>query len=172
MEINYNITEEDYVNFNIYHNQNSKFMKRTILTMIIMIPVIFILLDYIRLKRITPVSVVISLILAVLAYLLKNKVLTFIVKTSVKQMMREGKINEFIGNHNVTLSDNTIRLKDKYQTQEFSYDAVQSIRYDFKGYLVVYVGTLSAILIPESAFKNKDEERNFTDYISERAGNL
>ena len=30
MEINYNLTEEDYLNFNMFHVKNSKAVKRTL----------------------------------------------------------------------------------------------------------------------------------------------
>ena len=50
MEINYNLTEEDYLNFNMFHVKNSKAVKRTLNMQRFITPIIFIVLSYVLSK--------------------------------------------------------------------------------------------------------------------------
>ena len=44
MNINYNLTEEDYLNFNMFHVKNSKAVKRALNMQRFITPIIFIVL--------------------------------------------------------------------------------------------------------------------------------
>ena len=50
MEINYNLTEEDYLNFNMFHVKNSKTVKRALNMQRFITPIIFIVLSYVLSK--------------------------------------------------------------------------------------------------------------------------
>ena len=50
MGINYNLTEEDYLNFNMFHVKNSKAVKRTLNMQRFITPIIFIVLSYVLSK--------------------------------------------------------------------------------------------------------------------------
>ena len=46
MEIKYNLTEEDYLNFNLFHVKNSNTVKRALNIQRFLFPVLFIVISY------------------------------------------------------------------------------------------------------------------------------
>ncbi|MGM7636796.1 hypothetical protein [Bacillus sp. Hm123] len=47
MEINYNLTEEDYLNFNMFHVKNSKAVKRVLNMQRFLTPILFIIASFV-----------------------------------------------------------------------------------------------------------------------------
>ena len=83
---------------------------------------------------------------------------------NVKKLMHEGRVSEFVGDFTLTLQGNTMRYTGKGQTLESAYYRVEKTAHDNER-LYIYLGSLTAIIIPKTAFKDAVEEQDFIELL-------
>jgi len=166
LKLTYTITEHDYLEFNLYHLKHSKTAKNFILFGQITIPVITAILVYITYADL--LAEAIALIIEIPIFLLVfPKMFYSANKNIVKKMIKQDKINEFLGETIIELLEDKIRLTRKGVLTEYKYDKVTQICEDNER-LYIYVGGISAILIPLIAFYDKKQKQEFIKKLEER----
>lgn len=165
MKLVYNLTEQDYINFNMSYAETSDTLKKSMLRARITGPVMFLLLPFV-LKNVTDIPftywmILFGIVAAAWFFLLP----VFIQKNTVKQikkMLRE-KGNNFLGDKVLELRPDGIMTKGVEDETITSYKAVEDIT-QYKGGVYIYTSSISAIMISPGAFES-DQHRN--EFIKE-----
>ena len=168
MTIEYNVSEQDYLNFNLFHLNNSKQMKNTKLALkygtVILCLVLLLVLFWGQIAAQIAGGVVIIIWIAVF-----SKFWDYLAKQTVKKQINEGKANDFIGPQKLTLKDDCIEEVSINSTTTVQYTAVERIEYGYEC-IFVYVGAIAAYIIPNSAFTDTEQRNKFTSILKEKTG--
>ena len=108
MEIHYNLTEKDYIHFNLNHIKNSDTGKKALALQRFLTPLFFIIISYgYSLKTDMPflplfITFLVTSILWVIYY---PKYFYNLIARNAKKMIKEGKNDGLIGNHQLKLTE-------------------------------------------------------------------
>ena len=178
MTIHYEVTEQDYVNFCLYHINNSKSGKRLNMVMYRIIPFVFFLIPLVRLlSNLANLSEVLipllgSFIIAAvgaLAFLLSIRLTrTPIFKLFAKMQLKEGKSNDFIGKQTITLHDDCIEDANAHMSTRINYSSVEKlcIGYDC---LFIYIGAVKGIILPLRSFTDMAQKNDFMHLLKQKS---
>ena len=86
---------------------------------------------------------------------------------NVRKMAKLGKIDEFIGMRKLELTEDKIRSEKAGMASEATYDCVKSIESD-DGRLFIFVGGMTAFIVPFAAFADENEKREFLEILEKR----
>lgn len=158
MEIKFELTEEDYIKFNLYHIQNSPSQKKIYLLIRFALPVALAMLIYFIGTGIFMQSSIYWLILAtlfavgwIIAYPKRHKK---IVEKQTKKLLHEGDNSSFFCEKTIVIDENLIHIYDEQTTETISRNTIKAIKV-FDDLIVLYLSAVSAQLIPTG---NLDEE--------------
>ena len=95
-------------------------------------------------------------------------------KTNEKQYRKQieaGKGAEFIGDYTLELLEDTLALSQSSRKSEIGYDAVESIEQD-EYCVYVYCGSLSAVLLPQTAFRDEQQKSELFSFLKSKCPHL
>lgn len=167
MELRYTVTENDYIQYNLYHHAHSPSTRRTVAIFRFGVPVILVILSLLTIRHHNLFAWLPAIILAVLWLALTPGFFRRSIAKNVKKLMYEGRYSEFIGDFTVTLLDDTIRYAGNGQTMETAYNRVERVEHDAER-LYIYIGSLSAIIIPLRDFKDEAEKQAFLNLLAQK----
>ena len=168
MTIQYCVTEEDYINFNV--EASIRVNKRMLAIFRFGIPVLLLAIVLINivfneLSIIDFALVVMSLILIIwFPVFFKNSL-----RKQILKFIKLGRSNDFIGEQTMILEDTYIKSFNKSGEGKTQYSVVESIRY-FSNIYCIYVGSIKAFVVPESAFTDEAQKREFFDILFGKTG--
>lgn len=163
MKIKYNLTEDDYVNFNIYHLKNSSSLKRSIMINRFLTPLIFLVMPFV-LGNISNISFGYWAVIFVLTYILwvvlYEKNLYKINKKRIIKMLKENSNEGLLGEKTLEVDEKQIKSIDKSGESTIYIKTIKNIVED-KEYIFVYTNSVEAIVIPLRAFSNNEDKEKF-----------
>ncbi len=168
MELQYNITQQDYIDFNLNYYVNNAVIQRSILMTRIATAVIVILggtaLMY-WVKGLSVWSVLVYLILAAVCFFgtpwyMKRKVVK-----NTERILRNARNKQLCGPKTLTLREDSFELSGENEDTTYQYEAVQRTASDDKHYYI-FVDEFSAIIVPFSAFSDQTQKQEFYDRIT------
>jgi hypothetical protein len=166
MKIDYTLTEDDYLRYNIHHFMHSPALRNNRLLLRFATPLltvaILILLTGPVPWTLTVCAVVYIAWVIVWPFLHRQSV-----KRTVAKMMRDGRGNEFVGEFSLELADDRMRGSGNGRVTETDYDRIERIVADGDVHYV-YVGSISAYILPDSAFRDEGEKLRFFDLLEEK----
>lgn len=167
MQINYTVTENDYVQYNLFHHKNSPSTKNTVMIMRFILPAILLVLGLLSIRHHNWAAWLPLIIIAVVWVCITPGFFRRGIAKNVKKLMYEGRCSEFIGDFSLTLSADHICYAGNGQTLKSAYYRVERIEHDNER-LYIYLGSLTAIIIPKAAFKDAAEKQAFLDLLVQR----
>ena len=179
MTVHYEVTEQDYVNFCLYHINASKSGKRLSMVMYRIIPFVFFLIPLVRLlSNLSNLSEVLvpllgSFFIAVigaLAFLVSVKLTrTPLIRLSAKMQLKDGKSNDFIGPQTITLHEDCIEDTNAQMATRINYSSIEKlcIGYDC---LFIYIGALKGIIMPLRSFADMAQKNEFIHRLKQKTG--
>ena len=165
MRLHYTVSEDDYLEFNIYHARHAPNYARTLISLSLLAPVIIIALTAAAMTFFTiPAYVWGVLASAACLYWVVTVQRRFenIIKRHVRKLT--GKINEFTGDYVLETHENGLTYEGNGERSEIAYSRVNKVAAD-RGRLYILLGALSAIIVPESAFAGPEQRREFLDIL-------
>lgn len=168
MTIEYDVTEQDYLNFNLYHAGHSRYSKNQTF-MLRYGAALLMLLAFFVLYRGSMLAVAIGIVFVIMWIVLFPKYYEGLIKRSVKKMISEGKNNDFIGHQRLTLKDDCIEEATRDSTSATKYSAVEKLCYGYDC-IYVYIGALKAFIIPVTAFTDEAQRNEFINTLKEKIG--
>jgi len=167
----FNLDENYYLEFNIYHNYNSKASKRILLSVQLLFPAVLIVSFLINLTKhesaIEMVPSGISLILAIVFFLV---VFRFLFKSSLKWtirlMKKEGRL-PFSKNNRLQFDEENIYEFTEVTESKFKYSTIEKIAENDNA-IYIYISAMQAIIIPFSVFKGEAEKEEFITFIKRK----
>lgn len=168
MELHYDITKQDYIDFNLNYYVNNAVVQRSILITRIATAVIVILggtaLMY-WVKGLSVFSVLVYLALAAVCFFgtpwyMKRKVIK-----NTERILRNARNKQLCGPKTLTLGEDSFKLKGENEDTTYQYEAVQRTASD-EGHYYIFVDEFSAIIVPFSAFADASQKQEFYDRIT------
>jgi len=167
MTINSNISQEDYINFNIDHFHKIRPLKFSNFVLRFLLP-----LGIVALCTLFNINHIILAIVggyAVVWAIFFNKFMKKGRKNSTLRFIKKGKANNFIGKQKVVLADEYMEVTSTASASKIDYKVVEGIFFGSNIYYV-YVGTTKAVLIPYSAFPGEKQRQEFIDIMYKKTG--
>lgn len=173
MELEFELTEEDYINYNIAHSQKSPSIKRSILIQRIFGPIIFMGAPFFIIKfSDIPLWYWITIfgISSVVWLIYYPKYANWEIKRRVKKMLKEGNNENLFNRRKLALTGLGITEVSEIGESNINWDKIVSIE-ETTEYIYIYISSVSAHIVPKRVFKDTNEQKRFTDEISERINN-
>ncbi|AOP34905.1 hypothetical protein A0128_14255 [Leptospira tipperaryensis] len=167
MQINYELTLEDIVNFNEYHFRHSKISKRKRMIAKLIIPIwtlfVFLILNYRNLDE-TPLLFNIPIFLFAIAwFFFFDRLYFWRLRNNVDKMLREKENKGMIGKQKITLDGDLLVFETLYTSAQFKPGSISEV-VETKDYLFLYVSSLSALIVPQGAFQ-ASEKKEFLEKL-------
>lgn len=161
MEIKYNLTEEDYLNFNLFHVKNSNTVKRALNIQRFLFPVLFIVISYLfsKMTEISFLGVFIPfLLISILWVIFYPKYFYRFIIRNTKKLIREGKNEDLLGEHRMTLSEEGIVDTTSNKETKVTWSGIQMIKEDEHS-IYLYNSSVSAYILPKKDLHNVEETK-------------
>ncbi len=168
MELHYNITKQDYIDFNLdYYTKNALVQRSLLITRISVAVIVLVggtMLMYF-LKTLSPFSVAVYAALAVVCFwgtpwYSKRKVVK-----NVDRILQRSNNKQLCGEKTFILRDDGFELKGENEDTQYKYEAVQRTSSD-SGHYYIFVEEFSALIVPFSAFRDDEQKKAFYSRIT------
>lgn len=163
MEIVYTLTEENYLNFNLYHTSHSKTIKKSLMIQRLMGPVLFIIFSFVFpiVANLPFLGLFITfLVLSILWYTYYPKYFYNLIMRQVKKAINEGNNDGLLGKHRMTLTeDRLIDVTDTGKT-EVLWSGMKELKEDDDN-LYLYNSAMSAYILPKKDIHEFDKIKLF-----------
>jgi len=169
MILKYNVTEEDYINFNIEHFYRSKKMKSTRdFTKFAPIITVFLFMFVLTGYTFSWYILAVTSVFAVMWIAIQHEMwkMSFI-KRSRTHIENRGA--SFLGEQEMNLTEEYIEVTNSKTFTKTPYSAIEKACYGHNT-IYLYISVIEAFLIPISAFSNEEEKKNFFDVLTEKTG--
>jgi hypothetical protein len=163
MDLKYKLTEEDYINFNLFHMKNSETIMKSVRNQRIFTPVFYLLfsvvfsflLDIPFLVSFTP-----FFILSVLWVLFYPQYLFGRAIRHTKKLVKEGRNESILGEHYMVLNDEGIVDKTSKGETKVTWSGINELKENDQ-YIYLYNSALSGYILPKREFENVEEIRQY-----------
>lgn len=159
MEINYTLTEEDYLNFNMYHVKNSKTAVKSLKLQRFITPLFFIVFAFVF-SAIADVSFwglfIIFFVIGILWVLFYPSYFYSVVRRQTKKMIQEGENEGLLGKHHLVMTEEGITETTSSGKTKVCWGSLKDFKEDDKNFYL-YNSGLSAIILPKRAVTNIEE---------------
>lgn len=162
MEINYNLTEEDFINFNLYHIKNSKTAIRSLQLQRMIGPLIFLISSYVfsKIGDVPFIGLFITFsIISILWFIFYPKYFYNHIIRHVKKMIKEGKNDGLLGEHRMMISEEGIVDSTTNGETKVNWSGIKELKED-GNYLYLYNSSVSAYILPKRELRNVDDMRS------------
>ncbi|MDQ2088069.1 YcxB family protein [Herbivorax sp. ANBcel31] len=151
MEIKFEITEEDYIKFNLYHIKNSPSQRKIYNLFKYVTPIIFAILMYFIGTRVyEPLGyywIILSLIFVVAWFIIYPKEYK---KTLIKQtekLLREDDNSSFFGKKTMLVDENNIKIFSENSSETIHKNGIKRIKV-YDDMIIIYLSAITAQIIP------------------------
>lgn len=168
MEIKYELTKDDIIDFNLYHSENSKTIKRSLNIQRYIISVIFVFAAIVMSSYLDiPYSFTIPffLVVSLIWIFYYPKFFKWLIKRNVSKMLDEGKNKAIIGEQRLSISNEGIIAISEAGEMKSNWSLVEKIGKTKKN-IYIYISSISAYIIPIKAFNNEEEVNNFISTVN------
>ncbi|PAE37875.1 YcxB family protein [Bacillus sp. 7884-1] len=163
MVINYHLTEEDYLKFNMFHINNSESANKSLKTQRFATPFVYIIFAYIfaNLADIPFLYALIPfLIVGILWVIFYPKYFQTRILSQTKKMIREGKNEGLLGEHTMTLSEDGIVDSNPNGETKVNWTGIIKLKEDDSN-IYLYNSSVSAYIIPKRELKDLEGLKNY-----------
>jgi hypothetical protein len=163
MEIQYNLTEEDYIHFNLYHVKNSKTGKQALTWQRFLSPLFFIIIAYIysAISDMPFLPLFITFfIMGILWIVFYPKYFYNLITRNAKKMIKEGKNEGLLGEHCMKMTEEGIVDTSSQRETKVTWSGITGFKED-DGYFYLYNSSVSAYILPKREINHVNEVKNF-----------
>lgn len=165
MNLKYELTKQDYIDFNLNHMKVSPALKKLVFIQQFVIPAFYLLLPIFLAPLLdTPLWLWYAAFipLSILWAIFYPKHFNKTIARRMSKMLEEGRTDTILGEHTMTITDEGIL--DQTEMNETKYSKVEKIIETGK-HVFVYVNSVAAFIIPVKSFKNEEEKKAFLNEI-------
>lgn len=161
MKIYYELTEEDYLHFNLFHVKQSKAAIKSLNIQRFLMPVFVIIVAFIF-SGIGDMPLVFPLIIfgliSILWIVFYPKYFYYLIMRQSKKMLKEGKNDGLLGEQQMTLSEDGIVYLANGESQ-VKWPGIKKVVED-SDFFYLYNSSISAYILPKRALLNIGEARD------------
>ncbi len=170
MNIRYTLTKEDYIEFNQHFMNTSKSFKKTMLVQRFGVSLIFLVFPFV-ISTVSDIPFIYWMVTFSIAYILwilfYPKRVQKMTKKRLMKLLEEGKNEDIVGERTLTVTEEGIEQESRSMTKRTKWEAFERIE-ETENLWLVYVGTVTAFLIPKKVNGSADEVEDFLAAIRQR----
>lgn len=158
MKINFEITKDDYINFNLHHLENSKSQKNTFNILRYILPIVFSVPLYFigtgifnQPSQFWIIVAIIFIVVWIFTYPKQHR--NLIVKQTNK-LLSEGDNSSIFGSKSLEIVDGDIIVKGDYTSETIALESIKDIKV-YDDMILIYISAFVAEIIPR---RHLDEE--------------
>lgn len=161
IEVKFEITEEDYIKFNLYHIENSPSQKKIYNLLRYVMPIAFTIPIYAigtgLFKQPSSYWIVMATLFA-LAWIIKypNRYKKSISKRT-KKLLQEGDNSSIFGKKTMTIDENNIKVFSEFTSETTSRKSIKTIKV-YDDMILIYLSGFTAIIIPTRCLNDETKE--------------
>lgn len=159
MKINYELTTQDYIDFNMHFTHNSETVKKSLFIQRYIAPIIFLIVPFF-IKDFRSESFKFSMGVFFIMFLLwiglYKKHFDLSIKRRLSKFIKEGNISSMLGKKTLELSHDEIVEISNGNRSSISWDSVYKIAETDK-HIFIYIDSMQAFIIPVKFLENKQE---------------
>lgn len=163
-EFNITLTEKDVADFNIFHMKHSKTMRKTMMSMRFLFPVVFLAMGFLVLDF-DLIFWAIFLIGSILSFFLMPKVMEASIKRRVKLLLKDGKNGELFAPKNIVVDESGIKSESLNTTTFYKWGSVVKISEDESTYYI-YVSSIQAVILPKKFIGSQSDLKIFGEFMN------
>ena len=163
-ELEYQISMDDYVEFNMCHSRNSKTFKKSMLVITLLGPVIFITIALVYFGDFLGVSIFLIASIIWIAFIRKYTLAT--TRRRITKFINEGDTSEIFELKKLIINDDGVFWSSKTSEGKYNWNGIIKLC-DLEEYIYLYVSSVQAIIIPKSQIDDNDE---FVEYCEMKGG--
>lgn len=167
MEINFEVTKDDYIKFNLYHFENSPYQKKNFNLLRYAIPILFALPVYFigtnLFKQPSIYWIIIAILFAVIWMITYPKQYKSLIKKETEKIINEGDNSEILGKKVMIIDDESITVYNKSSSEKISKSAIKDIKI-YDDMIIVYISGITAHIVP-TRYLDKELKDNFIKEI-------
>lgn len=169
MKYEYELTRDDYIEFNLFHIYNSKTNIKSLRFIRFAPPILFLIIPFVfrlysELDLAFGVSLVVFVAIALLWLILFPKKYKKRLIKSVTKMLDEGKNDGFLGVRTFEISDEGIFQVRSSGESKNNWSIVERLAIT-DDYIYIYTASIMAYIVPTRVFGNDQEKEAFLDII-------
>lgn len=172
MTLHYTVNEEDYFQYNMYAYDHNPAVKKRIFTTRLLFGAALLLFTasiFLSFSDGRWSWYLIPWVFCALLIVFIRRINRAVTVWSFRKRIRTGLGAEFLGESTLELTEDTINMHRKKGDSQMGYDALIRIAQGQYG-LYVYCGSMTAILLPLSAFRDEEEKQEFLRLLQSRSG--
>ena len=175
-KFNVNLTEQDYINFNKFHILKSDFGKKTnkhfkiiIIVLLIIATIITFIMNGIKVGI---AGLLVFSLIGILTLLLTDKFLFLSTAATVKSLKKTGKL-PYSPSSVVEFDEEGYIESNETEKNERKYSVIENVTVS-EEYTAVYVfvSSASAVILPYSAFKSREELFAFIEFMKTKCSKV
>lgn len=166
--LQYELTAEDFIDFQLYYNRTSKTIQHSVLkTRVLMVGIytmgaVYFIFSFKGVSLIIGLGVL-FLLASVQLYLLPRRQ-EMKVKKLVKKMIADDNANKTLGNKKLALEDNTLVYEEELGVYKIDAGQISKIEETERSFFL-FKDEISALIVPKRAFQSPEEGVRFTQEI-------
>ncbi|HAV76674.1 MAG TPA: hypothetical protein DCX53_04890 [Anaerolineae bacterium] len=173
MNIEFERTVDDLIEFNLFHMANSSSIKRQLFTVQLLVGVLVLILlfviFYLQYHYLSTSLIVISILCGVLAFAVFPIVNRKSTISRIKKMLTEGDNKAMLGHQAISLSPEGILGKNRSSESKINWSAIDKVVQNEK-FFFLYISSVNAIVIPKSCFQSQKVQQEFLEYVNVHRG--
>lgn len=166
----YELTRQDYLNYNLIHLDHSKTAKKTINLQRFLVPILYIVLAFLMawIGDIPLLYWLIVFSVAAIGWIMFFPQYTKrVVSKRISKMLDEGENKGLLGKQELSLMDDGILVSNEYKESKTKWNSIDNILVT-DDYILVYVSAISAHIIPTRIFNNQADMNQFISLLNEK----
>lgn len=171
MKLEYSVSKEDYFRYCMYSYDHSDIAKKQVMMVRLVFAGVILLITLVALFfQLTDNPLLYSIILWIVCAALVANTKRSMRNTNEKQyrkQINDGRGSEFIGDYTLELSEDRLTLLMQSRKSEIDYNAVERVEQD-EFCMYIYCGSMSAVLIPLSAFRDSHQREELLDDLKRK----
>jgi len=170
MRFNVKITQENYLDFNVYHATHAPNYLRSIIIMALTVPMAALAVALVVIDQISNnwIWLLFAGVLSIYWAVTTPRRFRKVVRRHVQKIT--ARYNEFVGEFSLSLEPGQIVFVGPDVKGEYDYSKVEKVVWN-KGCYYVIVGAVSALIVPENSFSSQLAEQEFLDALREKCPN-
>lgn len=163
MEINFEVTKEDYIKFNLYHFDNSSSYKKNTKLVRYGVPICFLFINMMMQTSVEDIIIdtVISAAIWIAIFPKMNKFLT---KKGIEKLIKEGDNTELFGSKRIIIDEESITIFNKSSTERVLKSAIKDVKI-YDDIIVIYTSSMTAYIVP-TRYLEGDLKADFIKQVS------
>lgn len=168
MNIEYELTHNDIIEFNLFHMSHSPNMRRQTLYTRALLSLLVIIMIFSSLYFVLRISMLISFIGCTFGGVFYFFIYPFVHEESVirylKKMLSEGDNKTVLGHRIISLFPDGIFFKSQTEESKLNWSAIDKVVQNEK-FIFLYTSSTNAVPIPKKCFSSIKSQQDFFEYI-------